>query len=74
MVALALVAAAMAPSSARAGDSRPHVIAITLDSEINPQVASHGGKVSLVDVTGILVFVYTAQVIMADVISKFAPK
>jgi membrane-bound serine protease (ClpP class) len=40
MVALALVAAAMAPSSARAGDSRPHVIAITLDSEINPVSAS----------------------------------
>src|SRR6478609_9283052 len=40
MVALALVAAAMAPSSARAGDSRPHVIAITLNSEINPVSAS----------------------------------
>jgi len=40
MVALALVAAAMAPSSARAGTSRPHVIAITLNSEINPVSAS----------------------------------
>ena len=40
MVALALVAAAMAPSSAHAGDSRPHVIAITLNSEINPVSAS----------------------------------
>jgi len=40
MVALALVAAAMAPSSARAGGSRPHVIAITLNSEINPVSAS----------------------------------
>src|SRR6476659_5152468 len=40
MVALALVAAATAPSSARAGDSRPHVIAITLNSEINPVSAS----------------------------------
>ena len=30
----------MAPSSARAGDSRPHVIAITLNSEINPVSAS----------------------------------
>jgi membrane-bound serine protease (ClpP class) len=40
MVALALVAAAMAPSSAHAGGSRPHVIAITLNSEINPVSAS----------------------------------
>src|SRR5947207_13446511 len=40
MVALALVAAAMAPSSARAGGAGPHAIAITLTSGINPVSAS----------------------------------
>jgi membrane-bound serine protease (ClpP class) len=40
MAALALVVAAMAPSSAGASAPRPQVIAITLDSEINPVSAS----------------------------------
>lgn len=41
---------------------------------IDPATSSTPFIASLVDVTGILVFVYTAQVIMADVIAKFEPR
>ncbi len=40
---------------------------------VDPATSSTPFIASLVDVTGILVFVYTAQVIMADVIAKLAP-
>jgi magnesium transporter len=41
---------------------------------VDPATSSTPFIASLVDVTGILVFVYTAQIIMADVIAKFPVK
>ena len=41
---------------------------------VDPATSSTPFIASLVDVTGILVFVYTAQLIMADVITQYAPK
>jgi magnesium transporter len=41
---------------------------------VDPATSSTPFIASLVDVTGILVFVYTAQMIMADVIARYIPR